>query len=245
MSHPLGACLACDVGGGGVAIREAFHDKEKLRHDERPIYEIIDPTDYKFTDSQEGDHCLMMVLFNNSQVRQDLYYGSRKMLEDGRIKFPYWDSIALEEAFDADERQREQYLKSNLGDNELILYDTLEDTFMEIQKMIDELCSIKVTRSPTGIDQWKTEAKKNPEGKTVYMHKDRATALLLATYLYRSYIQMVDPLDAMLAGGVVKPKTGRRERILFEPTNALAIAMNKHFGAFAAANRTLNGEDKK
>jgi hypothetical protein len=155
MSHPTGAYLACDIGGGGVAIREAFHDIEKLRHGERPIYEITDPSDYKHSDGLEGDHCLMMVPFNSAEVRQDLYYGGRKMLEDGRIKFPYWDTIAMEEAFDADESQREKFINSNLGDNELILYDTLEDTYMEIQKTIDELCSIKVTRTSTGVEQFK------------------------------------------------------------------------------------------
>lgn len=239
MSHPTGAYLACDIGGGGVAIREAFHDIEKLRHGERPIYEITDPSDYKHSDGLEGDHCLMMVPFNSAEVRQDLYYGGRKMLEDGRIKFPYWDTIAMEEAFDADESQREKFINSNLGDNELILYDTLEDTYMEIQKTIDELCSIKVTRTSTGVEQFKAESKKNAEGKTVYMHKDRATALLLAIYLYKPYLQVVDPLETMTIGGIVKENKNRKKQ-MFTPSNSLAIKLNQSANVFDMANYILN-----
>jgi hypothetical protein len=241
MSHPAGAYLACDIGGGGVAVREAFHDKEKLRVDERPIYEIVDPADPKNSDLMEGDHCLMMVSFSKPEVRQDFYYVGRKILEDGRVKFPYWDTIALEEAFDADERQREKYMASALGDNELILYDTLEDTYMEIQKTIDELCSIEVTRSATGVDQFKAKSKKNAEGKTVYMHKDRATALLLAIYLYRSYIQMIDPLtDGIMTIGGMPSQNKSRNRYMFMPTNPMAVMLNKHAHDLEYMNQTIN-----
>jgi len=238
LSHPSGAFLACDIGGGGIAIREAFHDLEKLRADERPIYEVIEPGEFKYTDSLEGDHCLQMISFTKPDVRQDIYYGGRKMLEDGRVKFPEWDTIAIEAAMDADERQREKYLESNLQDNELVLYDTLEDTFMEIKHTTDELCSIKVTRSPRGDEQFKAESKKNNEGKTVYMHKDRATALLLAIYLYKQYTQVVDPHDQITFGGRVVPR--HRGILMFEPTNAAAIAMNKQGHLFENAHNILN-----
>jgi hypothetical protein len=249
MSHPTGAYLACDIGGGGVAVRETFHDKEKLRVDERPIYEIIVPDDgYKYSDGLEGDHCLMMVSFSKPDVRQDLYYGGRKILEDGKIKFPYWDAIALEEAFDADTRQRERYLESLekmdlLKDNEIVLYDTLEDTYMEIQKTIDELCSIEVTRSASGVDQFKAKPKKNAEGKTVYMHKDRATALLLAIYLYKSYTKVVEPLDVMTVGGTPIQNKGKGG-IIFAPTNAVALAINKRYNDLERINEIIYGKEE-
>ena len=53
--HPAGAYIACDEGGGGHSIREAFHDLDKLKDNERPIYEIVDPQVPKMTDTMEGE----------------------------------------------------------------------------------------------------------------------------------------------------------------------------------------------
>ena len=240
MSHPNGAYIACDSQGGGNAIREAFHDLDKVKDNESLIYEIIVPGEEKMSDGLEGEHCLWMVNFANNDIRNDLYYGVRKILEDGRVKFPYWDTISMEEAMDADETQRQRYMDSKLGDNELILFDTLEDTFLEIQKTIDELCSIRETRGPAGKPQFKTEAQKNSEGKTVYMHKDRAAALQLAALLYKQYFQSVDPLadGIMTIGGIVQ-KTGRKNGMFFENTNQIARNINKTFDDFKRVNDML------
>jgi len=72
------------------------------------------------------------------------------------------------------------------------------------------------------------------------MHKDRATALLLAIYLYRSYIQLVDPFDVMTAGGIVKDTNKSRDKRFFEATNPIAIGLNKSYHAFERANNILN-----
>jgi len=68
----------------------------------------------------------------------------------------------------------------------------------------------------------------------------RATALLLAIYLYRSYSQAVDPLDVMTAGGIVKPNKNRG-MVMLEPTNPQAIIMNKSTYALDRMNNMING----
>ena len=109
---------------------------------------------------------------------------------------------------------------------------------MEIQKTINELCSIKATRNANGQEQFKSDTQKTPEGKTVYLHKDRATALLLAMYLYKSYIQLVNPMDVMTVGGAVRKG---QKKMMWEPISQEATAMNTQWNIFERANKQLQG----
>ena len=239
MSHPTGAYIGCDVGGGGVAIRESFKDLEKLRPGERPIYEITDSTEPKYSDTLEGDHCLYMVSFTKPEIFNDIYFGNSKLLEDGRIKFPEWDQVSIYEAAAADAERMEKFLESiTEKDQELVLYDTLEDTYMEIYKTIDELCSIQATRTANNKITFKAKPVKNAEGRTVYMHKDRATALLIAMLLYKQYIQEIDPMDEMTIGGEIRKRKNRGGG-MFENTSPAARRLNEQAYIIDAANRML------
>lgn len=235
VSHPMGACIACDVGGGGVAIRESLHDLDKIQQDEDPIYEIIEPGSPKNSDIKEGNHCLFMVDFSNRQNKNDLYYGTNKLLQDGKIKFPFWDAAAMEKAMDADAKLREKFM--DYCEEDVVLFDTIEDNYTEIYKMIDELCSIKVTRSPSGTTEvFKTESSKGADGKKIYKHKDRATGLLLASLLYQRFLSIVDPITILDKHG--KGKRHKRSQ-MFELNSPLAAALNGMDVGFDAANRIL------
>ncbi len=242
-SHPMGAYFAIDKGGGGIAIMEAFHDTSKLMMNEQSLYEFRDPDNPKPSDLlQDGDHALWMVNFTGQDIRNEFYYGGRSLIGRGKVKFPYWDNVELERAMDADATKRERFMEH--CDNELVLFDTLEDTYQEIYRMVEELTSIIVTRSAAGrTETFTTLGKKNADGKMVFKHKDRATALLLSLLLYQRYLGMVDPVD-MLPEELQRKDRRRGHMRMWKPTNQTAIALNRHSGGFIRINQKLhNTED--
>jgi len=248
-SHPMGAYMAIDQGGGGVAIRESFKDTDKIGPLEMPLYEMVEPGNPKPSDMfQDGDHCLWMVNFSGADLKGEFYYGGKKVIENGRVKFPEWDFVAIEKAAAQDADKMQKYInsikydpKNPLADNELVLYDTIEDTCMEVQRTIEELTGIVVTRSKTGnTTTFTTQGKKNAEGKIVYKHKDRATALLLALLLYQRYIAATDPAE-LLAMGIGTTKGGSGYTPMFAPTSEQARALNQMMGGIIAANNTVQG----
>ncbi len=240
-SHPMGAYFAIDKGGGGIAIMEAFHDTSKLLLNEECLYEYRDPTNPKPSDLiQDGDHSLWMVNFSNRDIINKFYYGGKSILGRGKIKFPEWDIIELERAMDADAEKRHKFVE--YCDNELVLFDTVEDNYQEIYKCIEELTGIQEERSASGkTTTFTMRGRKNAEGKVVFRHKDRATALLLSILLYQQYAELTDPMDLLEDNS--KKQDKRDENYMWNPINQLAIALNKSSEAFYRANEILQEDD--
>ena len=165
--------IAIDSQGGGVAVSEALHDKDKLREGEMPIWSIIDPIKLKDTDVEVGVHILEMINFSSAEWTSDANHGLRKDLEDKICLFPCFDPAMIE-------------LASIKDNSESRLYDTLEDCIMEIEELKDELSTIIIERTPAGRDRWSTPEIKLPGNKKGRMRKDRYSSLLMANMTART-----------------------------------------------------------
>ena len=69
-------------------------------------------------------------------------------------------------------------IQERVGNSEALkLYDTLEDTAMEIEELKDELSTIVMTITTAGRERWNTPEVKLGSGKKGRMRKDRYSAL--------------------------------------------------------------------
>jgi intein/homing endonuclease len=183
--------IALDSQGGGVAVEEALHDKDKLQEGELPIWPVIDDDDPKDTDNKAGLHILYLVNFSIAQWVREANHGMRKDFEDKVLLFPQMDTVSLAEAAVEDE-----ILKR--------VYDTLEDCVMEIEDLKDELATIVHTQTPgTGRDHWDTPKIKLPGKKEGRLRKDRYTALLMANAVARKIQRHEEEPSYNASGGFV------------------------------------------
>lgn len=187
--------IAMDSQGGGVAIREALHDADKLERDENGVpteqliwpiidYEKPDPT----TDGEPGLHIIEMCNFSSSDWTGDANHGLRKDFEDKVCLFPFFDSISLGMAKLVDERGGR-------------LYDTLEDCYMEIEELKNELSTIIITQTLTGRDRWDTPEVKLPGNKKGRLRKDRYSALVMANMASRMMMRYPEKYFTTAIGG--------------------------------------------
>ena len=72
------ARIGFDAQGGGVAIEEALHDKNKLKEGEQLIWPIIDYKKAKDTDNQAGQHILELVQFARAEWTAQANHGLKK-----------------------------------------------------------------------------------------------------------------------------------------------------------------------
>jgi len=197
--------ILIDKGGGGVALREAFGDTDKLDGSDLPVYEVIDPDpkNYKDTDSKEGLHLLEIVDFT-SEWLMEANEGMKKDLEDKVLLFPLFDSLQLGMAGVADEMSGRKS-KNDEGEIVYTTQDTLEQNMLEIEKLKDELATIVVSQTPTGKRRWDTPDHKMPGSKVGRLRKDRYSALLLANMGARVYQRGEDEFehDGCVKGGFV------------------------------------------
>ena len=70
--------IAMDAQGGGIAVMESLHDKDKIRHDEFPIWPVIDDDKPKDTDDERGLHILEMCQFARYEWLSEANHGLRK-----------------------------------------------------------------------------------------------------------------------------------------------------------------------
>jgi intein/homing endonuclease len=173
------ARVLVDAGGGGITLREAFGDPDKLEPGELPVYEVVDPKDKKPTDNLAGDHLLEMVVFRDNAWVVEANDGMKKDLEDRVLLFPMFNSLTLGLTEIADEAAG-RVGKDERGEKVYQTYDTLEQAMLEIEKLKDELATIEVSESSTGLRRWDTPDRKVPGSKAGRMRKDRYSALLMA-----------------------------------------------------------------
>lgn len=173
--------IAIDAQGGGIAVMEALHDPAKLEPGERLLWPVIDPDKEQPTDDEPGFHYLHMIQFADYKWTSGANHGLRKDLEDKVLLFPRFDGISLALATDYDQRMAKVYEPS--------MYDSLEDSVMEIEELKNELCTIVVTRTGTGVnsrDRWDTPEVVMPNGRKGRLRKDRYSSLIMANMLARS-----------------------------------------------------------
>jgi hypothetical protein len=165
--------IAIDSQGGGRAIEECLHDKDKIKPGEIPIWPIIDPDKPKDTDDHNGLHILNMVNFAKADWTGAANHGLRKDLEDKVLLFPYYDPISLEMSYQEDAAEGR-------------VYDTLEDCMMDIEELKDELAMIVVTQTPSGRERWDTPDTTAGTGRKGRVRKDRYSALVMANMSART-----------------------------------------------------------
>ena len=158
--------IALDAQGGGIAVMEALHDKDKIADDEVAIWPTIDEKP-KDTDDNSGLHILKLCQFARADWLAEANHGLRKDFEDKVLLFPYFDSASLGLSLEDDKAAGRKY-------------DTLEDCVMEIEELKDELSMIVMTQTSTGRERWDTPEVKVAAGKKNRLRKDRYSSLLMA-----------------------------------------------------------------
>ena len=159
--------IALDAQGGGIAVMEALHDKDKVKEGEQKIWPVIDYDKPKDTDDEPGLHILRMCQFAKYDWLAEANHGLRKDFEDKLVLFPDFDSVSL--GISAEEDNIEGRI-----------YDTLEDCVMEIEELKNELSMIVMTQTGTGRERWDTPEVKIAAGKKSRLRKDRYSSLIMA-----------------------------------------------------------------
>ena len=159
--------IAMDAQGGGIAVMEALHDKDKIQEGEVALWPTIDENKEKDTDGEPGLHILEMIQFAKADWVVEANHGMRKDFEDKVLLFPYFDSATIGLAISDDKLKDRKY-------------DTLEDCVMEIEELKDELSMIIMSQTTTGRDKWDTPEVKLAGGKKDRLRKDRYSAILMA-----------------------------------------------------------------
>ena len=192
--------IGIDAQGGGRSVLESLHDKHKIEAGEVflwPTNRILDPDKELSTDVEAGRHIVHMCQFANAEFTSDANHGTRKDFEDKVLLFPRFDPLTLELSAYADAIRAESMgLKT--------IYDSLEDCVMEVEDLKDELCTIVMTRTGTGVggrDRWDTPETTTPEGKKTRMRKDRYSALMVANFIARKIHRAPVAIEYNLVGG--------------------------------------------
>lgn len=187
--------LAMDSQGGGIAVMEALGDPKRLRPGERPILPVIHPEKDQPTDNLPGDHILELISFSSAEWVSEANHGLRSDMEGKALLFPEFDSALIGLAAEEDKIM-------GRVDGEERVYDTLEDTFLEIEELKDELSTIVHTQ--TGVtkrDHWDTPEVKLAGGKKGRLRKDRYSALLMANMVARQMARVLKRPECPYLGG--------------------------------------------
>tara|TARA_Y100001972_G_scaffold105811_1_gene133708 strand:+ start:9568 stop:11544 length:1977 start_codon:yes stop_codon:yes gene_type:complete len=180
--------IAMDAQGGGIAVSESLHDKDKIMDGELAIWPTIDDDKPKDTDDQRGLHILEMCQFAKYDWLAEANHGLRKDLEDKAILFPMFDAISIGIS------NAEDGLKGRV-------FDTLEQCVMEIEDLKDELTMIQMTQTATGRDKWDTPDTVIGTGKKGKQRKDRYSSLIMANMAARTIAKAPDPVSYNFYGG--------------------------------------------
>lgn len=180
--------IAIDAQGGGVAVTESLHDRDKIREGELPLWPVIDDDKPKDTDGERGLHIIEMCQFAKYDWLAEANHGMRKDFEDKVLIFPFFDSITIGLSISEDG------IKNRM-------FDTLEDCVMDIEELKDELAMIQMTQTNSGRDRWDTPELVIGTGKKSKMRKDRYSALLMANMAARIIQRTPEQQEYKFYGG--------------------------------------------
>ena len=196
--------IAMDAQGGGIAVMESLHDKDKIMEGEAPIWPVIDDDKPKDTDDEKGLHILEMCQFAKYDWLAEANHGLRKDLEDKSIVFPFFDPITLGIS------AAEDGLKERI-------FDTLENCVLDIEELKDELAMIQMTQTPSGRDKWDTPEVVVGAGKKSKMRKDRYSALIMANMAARIMSRTPTPQEYNFYGGFASLEDDYKKNSKGEP----------------------------
>lgn len=204
--------LMVDLGGGGIQLREAFGDPDKLQKGEAPVYEVVDPDPkkHKDTDDMQGLHILELVVFRDNAWVTEANHGMKKDMEDRVLLFPAIDALALGLA-ELEDEAAGRVGENDQGEKVYTTYDTLEDCMLEIEELKNELATIVVSATPTGQERWDTPDTKAPGQKAGRMRKDRYSALLMANMGARLLARALPVAPYESAGGFTGQLVGKEK----------------------------------
>ena len=180
--------IALDAQGGGIAVMEGLHDKDKIQEGELPIWPVINDDKPKDTDGEQGLHILEMCQFAKHEWLAEANHGMRKDFEDKALLFPRFDSVSLGIS------SAEDQMKGRL-------FDTLEQCVMEIEELKDELAMIQMTQTASGRDKWDTPETVVGTGKKGKQRKDRYSSLLMANMAARIIDRTPEQAEYNFYGG--------------------------------------------
>ena len=189
--------IAIDTQGGGIALEEALHDPDKMEARELPLWPVVDPEKEALTDDEGGLHILHMCQFANAKWTAEANHTMRKDMENKTLLFPRFDPVSLAIAADADGRKAKE-----LGVT--TIYDSLEDCVMELEELKDELSTIVLTNTGSGVtgrERWDTPETQIEGGKKGRLRKDRYSALVMASMISRSINRQRPPMTYDIVGG--------------------------------------------
>ena len=180
--------VAMDAQGGGIAVMEALHDKDKIPEGEVAIWPTVDDNKEKDTDHKSGLHVLRMCQFAKADWLAEANHGLRKDFEDKVVVFPFFDAASIGLSIEDDKLAGRKY-------------DTLEDSVMEIEELKDELSMIVMTQTPAGRERWDTPEVKVAAGKKSRLRKDRYSSLIMANMSARILCAEKDIIEYGAIGG--------------------------------------------
>jgi len=187
-----------DAQGGGVAVMESLHDKDKIQEGEIPIWPTIDENKEKDTDDERGLHILEMCQFAKYDWLAEGNHGMRKDFEDKVLLFPFFDPLS------ATLSEHEDMMKNRM-------FDTLEECVLDLEELKDELSMIQMTQTNSGRDRWDTPEVVVGTGRKSKMRKDRYSSLLMANMAARVLQRTPEQTEYQFYGGFAtgghKPKT--------------------------------------
>ena len=191
--------IALDAQGGGIAVMEALHDKDKVQEGELKIWPVIDWDKPKDTDNEQGLHILKMCQFAKYDWLAEANHGLRKDFEDKVVLFPAFDAVSLGLSAEDDNRTGR-------------VYDTLEDCVMEIEELKNELSMIIMTQTSTGRERWDTPEIKVAAGKKSRLRKDRYSSLIMANMSARHFGNQQSVTKYDHYGGFASKDQGQKEK---------------------------------
>jgi hypothetical protein len=195
--------IALDAQGGGIAVMEGLHDKDKIQDGELPIWPVIDENKEKDTDGEQGLHILELCQFAKHEWLAEANHGMRKDFEDRALLFPRFDSVSLGIS------SAEDAVKGRM-------FDTLEQCVMEIEELKDELAMIQMTQTNSGRDKWDTPESVVGTGKKGKQRKDRYSSLLMANMAARIIDRTPEQAEYNFYGGfATSSKSKKKEKDLY------------------------------
>ena len=180
--------IAMDAQGGGIAVMESLHDKDKIKEDEIEIWPVIDENKEKDTDDEKGLHILEMCQFAKYDWLAEANHSLRKDFEDKSLLFPFFDPVSLGIS------AAEDGLKNRV-------YDTLEECVLDIEELKDELSMIQMTQTASGRDRWDTPEVIIGAGRKSKIRKDRYSSLIMANMAARGIMRAPTPEEYNFYGG--------------------------------------------
>ncbi len=225
--------IMMDKQGGGVAVFEALSDPNSsmLQPGEKPLWETIVQDEPKDSDNYIGEHIIEFFPVSDASVVSDANHGMKKDFEDRCLIFPQFDSLSMALALEDDKSSGRVKIDPNDSEADK-LYDTLEDCFLEIEDLKNELVIIEHTKTEKGRDHWDTPKTIDEVGKKGRLRKDRYSSLLMANYGARQYFKSIPKQkEYQCRGGFaheIREHKGNKKEPLFIGPTWYTNEINKH-----------------